>query len=65
MNSTELLMRVSGPDGRPATINQLNHARRLGAVSPPVGGFTEEHVTEFQEYVNTAKRGPRPASGEK
>ncbi len=56
MNTTEILMQVKRPDGTPATIDQLRHARMKGRLSAPVGGWTEKHVEQLQAYVNEPRK---------
>ncbi len=63
MNSTEVLIAVTTPSGKPATINQLAHAIRMGAVDHAEGGYSQKHVNQLQQYVDEVKPGRpvRPA----
>lgn len=57
VNTTELMMRVTRPDGSPATIDQLRHARLKRLVDAPDGGWNERHIAQLQEYVDQATPG--------
>ena len=62
MNSTELCMAVTCPNGKPATHNQLLNARKRKMLDEPDSGYGPRHVEQLQAYVNSVAMG-RPKGG--
>lgn len=57
MDTTELLASVLTPEGKMASVRQLNHAVDLGKVDEPRSKWTEKHRRQLQKYVDSVKRG--------